>query len=50
MEDKLEDTVVRVWEITLDSQVMSVHCKKKFAVFPSSAGMSLTELSLDGNN
>jgi len=28
----------------------SVHCKKGVAVFPSPAGMSLTELSLAGNN
>jgi hypothetical protein len=27
-----------------------VHCKKRFAIFPSPAGMSLIELSLDGNN
>jgi hypothetical protein len=27
-----------------------LHCKKKFAVFPSPAGMSLTEPSLAGNN
>jgi hypothetical protein len=27
----------------------SVHCKKRFASFPSPAGMSLTKLSLDGN-
>ncbi len=28
----------------------SVHCKKRLAVFPSPAGMSLTKLSLGGNN
>jgi hypothetical protein len=27
-----------------------VHCKKRFAIFPSPAGMSLIKLSLDGNN
>ncbi len=27
-----------------------VHCKKRLAVFPSPAGMSLTKLSLAGNN
>ncbi len=27
-----------------------IHCKKRLAVFPSPAGMSLTELSLAGNN
>jgi hypothetical protein len=28
----------------------TVHCKKRFVVFPPTAGMSLTKLSLDGNN
>jgi hypothetical protein len=27
-----------------------VHCKKRLAIFPSPAGMSLTKLSLAGNN
>jgi hypothetical protein len=27
-----------------------VHCKKKLAIFPSPAGMSLTKLSLGGKN
>jgi hypothetical protein len=27
-----------------------LHCKKRFAVFPSPAEMSLTKLSQDGNN
>jgi hypothetical protein len=27
-----------------------LHCKKRFAIFPSPAGMPLTKLSLDGNN
>jgi hypothetical protein len=27
-----------------------VHCQKRFAVFPSPAGMSLIKLSLAGNN
>jgi hypothetical protein len=27
-----------------------LHCKKRFAVFPSPAGMPLTRLSLAGNN
>jgi hypothetical protein len=27
-----------------------LHCKKRFAFFPSPAGMSLTKLSLDWNN
>ncbi len=28
----------------------SLHCKKGVAIFPSPAGMSLTKLSLAGNN
>jgi hypothetical protein len=27
-----------------------LHCKKRFVIFPSPAGMSLTKLSLGGNN
>jgi hypothetical protein len=27
-----------------------VHCKKRLAIFPSPAGMSLTKISLAGNN
>jgi hypothetical protein len=27
-----------------------IHCKKRFVIFPSKAGMSLIKLSLDGNN
>jgi len=27
-----------------------IHCKKRFAIFPSTAVMSLTKHSLDGNN
>jgi hypothetical protein len=30
--------------------VDSAHCKKRFEVFPSPAGMSQTKLSLDGNH
>jgi hypothetical protein len=26
------------------------HCKKRFAIFPPTAGMLLTKLSLDGKN
>jgi hypothetical protein len=26
-----------------------LHCKKRFAIFPSPAGVTLTKLSLDGN-
>ncbi len=29
---------------------MEVHCKKSFVIFLSPAGMSLTKLSLAGNN
>jgi hypothetical protein len=29
---------------------IGLHCKKRLAVFPSPAGMSLTKLSLAGNN
>jgi hypothetical protein len=31
-------------------QVNTLHCKKRFSFFPSPAGMSLTKLSLAGNN
>ncbi len=31
-------------------QLAFLHCKKRLAVFPSPAGMSLTKLSLGGNN
>jgi hypothetical protein len=27
-----------------------IHCRKRFAISPSPAGMSLIKLSLDGNN
>jgi hypothetical protein len=30
------------------NDVSPVHCKKRFAIFLSSVGMSLTKLSLDG--
>jgi hypothetical protein len=29
---------------------ISLHCKKRLTIFPSPAGMSLTTLSLEGNN
>jgi hypothetical protein len=35
----------RVWE-----REILMHCKKRIAVFPSPAGMSLTKLSLAWNN
>jgi hypothetical protein len=34
----------------LPLRVAKIHCKKKFAIFPSPAGMSLTKLSLGGKN
>jgi hypothetical protein len=33
-----------------DDDKKYVHCKKRLKVFPSPAGMSLTNLSLAGNN
>jgi hypothetical protein len=33
-----------------NGQQIEIHCKKRFAILPSPAGMSLTKLSLDGNN
>jgi hypothetical protein len=33
-----------------DKEGRAVHCKKRYAVFPSPAGMSLTKLSLAGKN
>jgi hypothetical protein len=30
-------------------QLLAIHCKKRFAVFPSPDGMSLTKLPLGGN-
>jgi hypothetical protein len=32
-----------------DGRFVGVHCKKRFAIFPSPAGMSPINLSLDGN-
>ncbi len=37
------------WHPT-DSSLRYLHCKKSFSIFPSLAGMSLTKLSLGGNN
>jgi hypothetical protein len=34
----------------LDEWLERLHCEKRFAIFPSTAGMSLTKLSLGGNN
>jgi hypothetical protein len=36
-------------ELHLARQLLIAHCKKSFAVFPSPARMSLTELFLAGN-
>jgi hypothetical protein len=32
------------------TNAVSLHCKKRFATFPSPVGMSLTKLSLGGKN
>jgi hypothetical protein len=32
------------------AQAATVHCKKRFAIFPSPAGMSLNQLYLAGRN
>ncbi len=34
----------------MERAAKEVHCQKRFAVFPSLAGMSLIKLSLAGNN
>ncbi len=40
-----------IWPIsTVKSTALHLHCKKRFAIFPSPAGMSLTKLSQAGNN
>ncbi len=36
--------------IRVGRSTLGVRCKKRFAIFPSPAGMSLTKLSLAGNN
>jgi hypothetical protein len=38
------------WSKTVFCQLCMLHCKKMLAVLPSPAGMSLTKISLDGNN
>jgi hypothetical protein len=35
--------------IVLPVPTYRIHCKKRLLIFPSSAGMSLTKLSLTGN-
>jgi hypothetical protein len=38
------------YKITCRRPAQVLHCKKRFAIFPSPAGMSLTKLSLGGNS
>jgi hypothetical protein len=40
----------RGYKLKVTTKYTVVHCKKKLAVFPSAAGMSLSKLSLAGNN
>jgi hypothetical protein len=35
---------------TAENPLDKVHCKKRLSIFPSPAGMSLTKLSMGGNN
>jgi hypothetical protein len=44
-----EDKIYMVFEISIKSRIF-IHCEKRFAIFPSTAEMSLTKLSLGGNN
>ncbi len=39
----------RQQKASASSYIISLHCKKRFAVFPSPAGMSLEKLSLADN-
>ncbi len=39
-----------IYGCTFYKLLVSLNCKKKFAIFPSPAGMSLTKLSLGGKN
>jgi hypothetical protein len=41
---------LRIKEDTCCTFHCKVHCKKRCAVFPSAAGMSLTKISLYGSN
>jgi hypothetical protein len=36
--------------VTSEAAVRSSHCKKRLPIFPSPAGMSITKISLAGNN
>jgi len=38
------------WYLLLVADMDRLHCKKGLVIFPSPAGMSLTKLSLAGNN
>ncbi len=38
------------FSIVSPGYIFKLHCKKLLAIFPSPAGMSLTKLSLAGNN
>ncbi len=40
--------ILYILELRLTGIVL--HCEKRFVIFPSPAGMSLTKLSLDGNS
>jgi hypothetical protein len=40
---------VDVSKAIFESELRYVHCKKRLTIFPSSAGMSLTKLSLAEN-
>ncbi len=42
--------VVNAMSAAFFRQVSTLHCKKRFVIFPSPAGLSLTKLSLAGNN
>jgi hypothetical protein len=41
---------VKAMKLLVIFNATSIHCKKRFVIFPSPAGMSLTKLSLDGKN
>jgi hypothetical protein len=46
----IKSTLVEVNVNRSCSNIRNVHCKKRFAIFPTPAGISLTKLSLAGNN
>ncbi len=47
---RVHPAVVNAMSAAFFRQVSTLHCKKRFAIFPSQAGMSLTILSLAGTN